>query len=63
MQEFTRTGGTSKDGRTEPAPRLFATFKLATSHIALLRRREPSGPQKKVVATVNRLGLVAIGRP
>lgn len=60
MQEFPTRGGASQDGDAAPAARLFATFKLATRDIEMVRLRTAAG-EARVAANVNHVGLVPEG--
>jgi hypothetical protein len=61
MQEFPHTGGASNDRRAARQTRLFATFKLATSHVEMLSKRNVTGAVR-TAANVNRRA-VAMAEP
>lgn len=61
MQEFPHTGGASNNRRAARRTRLFATFKLATSHVEMLSKHNVAGAVRRA-ANVNRRA-VAMAEP
>lgn len=57
MQRSPRSGGASGERREAPAPKLFATFKLATPYVEMVRKSAVAG-QSKTPANINRVGLI-----
>ena len=60
MQEFSRTGGASDNGRGARPTRLIATFKLAAPTIEIIEKSAFAG-RRKPAANVNRVGVVLPG--
>lgn len=58
MQEFPQAGGASSDRRAARPGRLFATFKLATPHVEMMRTRALRAAARGA-ANLNRAAAVA----